>query len=107
MSITTAGSKLRIALKEIETLSYACTNQGTLVEITKSLEEVKSHFISKLPTQEGLVMQSAGSLRRMYAARMLKKKYGKLRTKKQCKKQKRRKVQSCIFIMCITNLLVK
>ena len=35
MSITTAGSKLRIALKEIETLSYACTNQGTLVEITK------------------------------------------------------------------------
>ena len=59
MSITTAGSKLRIALepklKRLR-LYHMHANQGTLVEITKSLEEVKSHFISKLPTQEGLVI---------------------------------------------------
>ena len=86
MSISTAASKLRIALKEIETLSYACTNQGTLVEITKSLEEVKSHVISYQSYQhrkDWLCNQQDH-----YAGRMLlecsKRSMCKLRTKKQC-----------------------
>ena len=47
MSLKTAGEKLRITLKEFESLSCVCTEVDTLVEVTTSLEELKSHFISK------------------------------------------------------------
>ena len=56
VSINSAAERVRITLKEIGTLTYACPNADDLILLDEQLKAIKSAFQEKLPTVEGLVI---------------------------------------------------
>ena len=79
VSLKTAGEKVRIQLKEIETLSYSCTSTEDLLELNQELKKLKTTFQSKLPHREGIVLHAAVS-----QARKVKRKYAQIKSKLKC-----------------------
>ena len=71
VSLKAAGERVRIQLKEIETLSYSCTSSEDLQQLNNQLKHLKSEFQSKLLHLEGIVLRPAVShalkVRRKYA----------------------------------------
>jgi len=61
VSLKAAGERVRIQLKEIETLSYSCTSSEDLQQLNNQLKHLKSEFQSKLPHLEGIVLRPAVS----------------------------------------------
>lgn len=59
MSNRSASEQVRITIKEIETLTYTCSNTDDLIQLNKQLQSVKADFIAKLPQQEGLLIRPA------------------------------------------------
>ena len=59
VSINSAAERVRITLKEIGTLTYACPSADDLILLDEQLKAVKSAFQEKLPTVEGLVIRPA------------------------------------------------
>ena len=57
VSINSAAERVRITLKEIGTLTYACPNADDLILLDEQLKAIKSAFQEKLPTLEGLVIR--------------------------------------------------
>lgn len=75
-----AGERVRIQLKEIETLSYSCTSSEDLQQLHHQLKNLKSEFQSKLPHLEGIVLRPAVS-----HALKVKRKYAHITRKRQLK----------------------
>lgn len=95
VSLKTAGEKVRIQLKQIETLSYSCTSTEDLLELNMELRKLKAKFESKLPHREGIVLHAAVS-----QAHKVKRKYAQLQKKQTCSalieggKRRKRKMNS-------------
>ena len=77
VSINSAAEKVRITLKEIGTLTYACPSADDLILLDEQLKTIKSAFQDKLPTVEGLVIRPAVVDR----ARLAKKKYAHIKAR--------------------------
>ena len=77
VSINSAAERVRITLKEIGTLTYACPNADDLILLDEQLKAIKSAFQEKLPTLEGLVIRPAVVDR----ARQTKKKYAHIKAR--------------------------
>ena len=71
VSINSAAEGVRITLKEIGTLTYACPSADDLILLDEQLKTIKSVFQDKLPTVEGLVIRQSV----VDQARQTKKKY--------------------------------
>ena len=59
VSINSAAERVRITLKEIGTLTYACPSADDLILLDEQLKTIKSAFQDKLPSVEGLVIRPA------------------------------------------------
>ena len=59
VSINSAAERVRITLKEIDTLTYACPSADDLILLGEQLKTIKSAFQDKLPSVEGLVIRPA------------------------------------------------
>jgi len=68
---------VRITLKEIGTLTYACPITDDLILLDEQLKTIKSVFQDKLPTVEGLVIRPAV----VDQARQTKKKYAHIKAR--------------------------
>ena len=82
VSINSAAEKVRITLKEIGTLTYACPSADDLILLDEQLKTIKSAFQDKLPTVEGLVIRPAVVDR----ARLTKKKYAHIKARMRLRK---------------------
>ena len=80
VSLKAAGEKVRIQLKEIETLSYSCTSPEDLQQLHCALQQLKTDVESKLPHLEGIVLRPAVS-----HALKIKRKYAYIKGKRQLK----------------------
>ena len=77
VSIQSAAEEVRITLKEIGTLTYACPTADDLLHLDEQLKKIKSDFQEKLPTVEGLIIRPAVVER----ARQTKNKYAHIRAR--------------------------
>ena len=82
VSINSAAERVRITLKEIGTLTYACPSADDLILLDEQLKTIKSAFQDKLPTVEGLVIRPAVVDR----ARLTKKKYAHIKARMRLRK---------------------
>ena len=73
-----AGQKVRIALKNLETLSYVCTDSDLLMNLYSSVHEITQEFKEKLPSKEGLLLTTTQTQNQ---ALRTKKKYKSIRAK--------------------------
>ena len=76
-SLNSVAENVRITLKEIETLTYACSSIDDLTLLNEQLKTTKSAFEEKLPAMEGLVIRPAV----VDKARQTKKKYAHIRAR--------------------------
>lgn len=77
ISLKTAGERARITLKEIESLTYACSSPTELLLLGERLHELKAEFQSKLPREEGMIIRPAV----ITAGLKTKKKYAAIRAR--------------------------
>ena len=84
VSINSAAERVRITLKEIDTLTYACPSADDLILLDEQLKTIiiKSAFQDKLPSVEGLVIRPAVVDR----ARQTKKKYAHIKARMRLQK---------------------
>ena len=82
VSINSAAERVRITLKEIGTLTYACPSADDLILLDEQLKTIKSAFQDKLPSVEGLVIRPAVVDR----ARQTKKKYAHIKARMRLQK---------------------
>ena len=59
VSLKTAGERARIKLKEIETLTYACSSPADLLHLENGLDELKTMFQENLPQEDGMIIRPA------------------------------------------------
>ena len=59
LSLKSAGERVRIILKELETLTYSRINSDDLLQLHADLKQLKLVFQSKLPHLEGIVIRPA------------------------------------------------
>ena len=82
VSINSAAERVRITLKEIDTLTYACPSADDLILLDEQLKTIKSAFQDKLPSVEGLVIRPAVVDR----AHQTKKKYAHIKARMRLQK---------------------
>ena len=78
VSVEKAGQKVRIALKRLETLSYACTDAEMLMNLQSSIHDITEMFQEKLPSQDGLLLTATQTQKQ---ALRTKKKYKSISSK--------------------------
>ena len=78
VSVEKAGQKVRIALKNLETLSHVCTDAELLMNLYSSVHDITKEFKEKLPSKEGLFLTTVQAQKQ---ALHIKKKYKSITSK--------------------------
>lgn len=58
-TLKAAGERARITLKELESLTYTCSSTPDLLLLSQQLQDLKTDFQSKLPSDEGIIIRPA------------------------------------------------
>lgn len=82
VSLKTAGERVRISLKSMESLTYMCTDVNMLLDLNTKLNDLIQDFKSGLPQEEQLVVQPAIISRALGTKR----KYARIRSSLFCSK---------------------
>ena len=58
-TLKAAAERARITLKELESLTYTCSSTSDLLLLNQQLQDLKTDFQSKLPSDEGIIIRPA------------------------------------------------